>query len=178
MDFLRQTGLNEEKMDFPREKCRKMVLHQPQNPPAILYNTIFDCDRILRIARRFFWLQSRLRICNPLQSPCNPPNPIAIQYNQDCKHFSQSYTISRIQHNPFRLWEDCDCGCNIYAEQGNAAIEGENLFPGIAWTIKVDAQSKQQKLYVFIFCNPVAIQFFFFAILSDCNKIAGLHTFL
>ena len=38
-------------------------------------------------------------------------------------------------------------------------------------TIKVDAQSKQQELYVFIFCNPVAIQFLFVAILSDCSKI-------
>ena len=74
-----------------------MVLPKPQNPPAILYNTIFDCERILRIVRRFFGLQSRLRIRNPLQSPRNPPNPLAIHYNQDCEHLSQSYTI---QCNP------------------------------------------------------------------------------
>ena len=47
----------------------------------------------------------------------------------------------------------------------------------MVWTIKVGAQSKQQHLNVFIFRNPVAIQFFFVAILSDCSRIAGLPVF-
>ena len=85
------------------EKCRIMILPQPQNPPAILYNTIFDCERILRIVRRFFGLQSRLRIRNPLQSPRNPPNPLAIHYNQDCEHLSQSYTIQRIPTQSIKI---------------------------------------------------------------------------
>ena len=90
-------------MLFNGEKCRIMILPQPQNPPAILYNTIFDCERILRIVRRFFGLQSRLRIRNPLQSPRNPPNPLAIHYNQDCEHLSQSYTIQRIPTQSIKI---------------------------------------------------------------------------
>ena len=44
-------------------------------------------------------------------------------------------------------------------------------------TIEVDTQSKQPKLDVFIFHHPAAIQFSFFAIHTDCGKIAGLQYF-
>ena len=142
-----------------------MVLDQPQNPPAILYNTIFDCERILGIIREFSGFQSRLPICNPLQSPRNPPNPIAIQCNQDCEHFTQSYTI---QCNPTQsmsiigglcLLVKCQCRAKQCCNRWGKSVCMNGLNHQGLCTIKTAKivcshilQSSRNP--IFVFCNP------------------------
>ena len=60
---------------------------------------------------------------------------------------------------------------------GQCCNRRNNVCSYIDWTIEVDGQSKQTKFKVSIFCNPAAIQFSFFAIHTDCGKIAGLQYF-
>ena len=57
---------------------------------------------------------------------------------------------------------------------GQCCNQRDNVRSDMVWTIEVDVQSEQPKLDVFIFRNPVAIQFSFFAIHTDCSRISGL----
>ena len=87
-------------MIYEQRKLLKSRPQKPRNPPDSFYSPIFDCDRIQWIAGRFLGLQSRLWVCNPAQSPCNPPNPGAIHHNRDCEGFrnpiqsNDSHTIN------------------------------------------------------------------------------------
>ena len=120
---------------------------------------------------RFFGLLSRLWACNPSQSRCNPTNPGPIHHNHDCEGVRNHSQSKWFSHNQRGLQADCVHCCNTNYQcrarhccnrRGNVCVQ--TWYPPL--------RSKQQKLDVFIFRNPVAIQFLFFAIHADCTSIA------
>ena len=123
---------------------------------------------------RFFGLLSRLWASNPVKSHCNPPNRGGNSSQSRLRRFSQSYAIQMVLAQSMRItgglcpWPQYQCRAGQCCNRRDAGCSDMVL------TIQVDPQSKQPKFDVFIFRNPAAIQFSFFAIHDDCRRIAGL----